>query len=501
MTEVPSRPSHRPEFLDHKALPKIQGASQDGSLTNSSGSSGYAFEPRPAQDGSRVFSSRLPGFYELPITERLDICCQLAGLNPAEAAHLHNFGALNGPLVDVFIENAIGTLPLPLGVATNFHINGQDVLVPMAVEETSVLAAASHGAKLARAGGGFHAVSTRPVMTGQIQIVLKPRDGSNHDKSPAACWAERTREAEVALGRYRETLIAYANGGHERLIERGGGALSMDWHFIPEMESAVIHLYIDTQDAMGANIVNTMCEKVSSLLPEILPCEVGLRILTNLTDRRITKVNCLVPWTALKSGEPGREFDGRRVVDRIVMAYQFAQYDIHRAATNNKGIMNGIDPVLIATGNDWRAIEAGAHAYTCRSGRYGPMAQWSKTADGHLEGTLELPMAVGVVGGVTRLHPTAKAALKIMGSPSANGLAQIVVSVGLAQNLSALRALATEGIQRGHMGLHQANLEMVKETLQRGGPQGASAKASALSFSGSQTLCAVPSPSGGGEAL
>ncbi len=439
MTKVPDAP-HR-----------IQGASTTAHPT-----------PRPAQDGSRVFSSRLPGFYELPITERLDICCQLTGLNPAEAAHLHNFGALNGSLVDVFIENAIGTLPLPLGIATNFHINGKDVLVPMAVEETSVLAAASHGAKLARAGGGFQAVSTRPVMTGQIQVVLKPQTETSTLGKPFFTWEERVQTTHELLQQYQSILVDYANRGQERLLERGGGALSVDWHFIPEMESAVIHVYVDTQDAMGANIVNTMCERVGTLLPEILPCDVGLRILTNLTDRRVTKVSCLVPWTALKSADPIRDFDGHQVVDRIVMAYQFAKYDIHRAATNNKGIMNGIDPVLIATGNDWRAIEAGAHAYTARHGRYSPMAHWTKTADGHLEGHLELPMAVGVVGGVTRLHPTAKAALKIMGSPSANELAQIVVSVGLAQNLSALRALAAEGIQHGHMGLHQSNLEMMQ---------------------------------------
>jgi hydroxymethylglutaryl-CoA reductase len=431
-----------------------------------------AHQPLPAKDKSQSFSSRLPGFYELPITERLDLCCQMTGLSPAEAAHLHSFGALSGAQVDVFIENAIGTYPLPLGIATNFHINGRDVLVPMAVEETSVLAAASHGAKLARLGGGFKASSTRPVMTGQIQIVL---DSAASELQCLNSWNEKMDFANRILKAHRAEIIQYANIGQERLMDRGGGALDLDWHGIPEMESVVLHLHVDTRDAMGANIVNTMCERLGTILPEILPCTVGLRILTNLTDRRITRSSCVVPWHALKSEGPQGALSGKEVVDRIVMAYQFARYDVHRAATNNKGIMNGIDPVLIATGNDWRAIEAGAHSYAAvRSahGAYGPMAHWSKTPEGHLEGVLELPMAVGVVGGVTKLHGTAKAALKLMGSPDANELAQIVVSVGLAQNLSALRALAAEGIQRGHMHLHQSNLELLRRTGRQGADQG-----------------------------
>lgn len=384
----------------------------------------------------------------------------MTGLTPAEAAHLHSFGALSAPTVDVFIENAIGTFPLPLGIATNFHINGKDVLVPMAVEETSVVAAASHGAKLARQGGGFEATSTRPVMTGQVQVVLEPTEKEHS-------WSDRMKFVHQTLLRHKDEMILYANRGQERLLDRGGGAIDLDWHDIPEMESIVLHIHVDTRDAMGANIVNTMCERLGTILPEIIPCTVGLRILTNLTDRRITRSTCLIPWTALKSSDSRGNLDGREVVDRIVMAYQFARYDVHRAATNNKGIMNGIDPVLIATGNDWRAIEAGAHAYAAlRAGSrgYGPMAHWSKNPQGHLEGVLELPMAVGVVGGVTRLHSTAKAALKLMGSPNANELAQIAVSVGLAQNLSALRALASEGIQKGHMHLHQSNLELLRRT-------------------------------------
>lgn len=359
-----------------------------------------------------------------------------------------HFGPLTGELTDVFIENAVGTFSLPLGVATNFLINGKDVLVPMAVEESSVLAAASHGAKLIRAGGGFKTSASRPVMTGQVQVLLKHE--SNFD--------------EILLSK-KEEILELANRGQDSLISRGGGALDLDWHYIPELRSVVLHLYIDTRDAMGANIVNTMCERVSTIMPELLPCEVGLRILTNLTDRRIAKAECLVPATAFDSPE----YKGHEVVDRIEKAYLFGYYDIYRATTNNKGIMNGIDPVLIATGNDWRAVEAGAHAWAARDGRYRPLAVWKKTLHGDLHGVLELPMAVGVVGGVTKLHPTAQASLKLMGNPDASTLAQITVATGLAQNLSALRALASEGIQRGHMGLHRKNLDLLQQRLTHGG--------------------------------
>lgn len=391
------------------------------------------------QDPSKR-SSRLPGFYELPLSERLDAACSFAALSASESAALGSMGSLSNELIDVFIENGVGAYSLPLGVATNFLVNGKDYLVPMAVEETSVLAAASHGAKLARLGGGFLAVSTAPVMTGQIQLLIA---------SPV--------DFDLILSARKEALLDYANRGQERLVSRGGGAVDLTWKYIPEIKSLVLHLYVDTRDAMGANIVNTMCEKVSALLPELFQAEVGLRILTNLTDRRRTKVTCRVPYQALNSPE----FDGHQVVERIVMAYQFALHDIHRATTNNKGIMNGIDPVVIATGNDWRAVEAGAHAYASLSGRYKPLAVWEQDEAGDLRGSLELPMALGVVGGVTKLHPTARAALRLLGSPDAQALAGVVTAVGLAQNLSALRALASEGIQRGHMSLHKTNLDLL----------------------------------------
>jgi hydroxymethylglutaryl-CoA reductase len=385
--------------------------------------------------------SRLPGFYELPHSERLHVASEFAGLGDMESESLGQFGALTPELTDVFIENAIGTFSLPLGVATNFLINGKDTLIPMAVEETSVLAAASHGAKLARSGGGFVCKATDPIMTGQIQLFVK----------------EYTDEDRKTLEENRGKLISLANRGHDSLVARGGGARDIEWRWIPDINSIVVHLYVDTRDAMGANIVNTMCERLATHLATLLCCDTGLRILTNLTDRRLARAEC----TVLKEALDSREYRGTEVVDRIVKAWEFAWYDVYRATTNNKGIMNGIDPVLIATGNDWRAIEAGAHAWTCRSGTYRPMAKWSKDPIGNLHGELEIPMAVGTVGGVTKLHPTAKAALRMMGSPNARELAGMICAVGLAQNLSALRALASEGIQRGHMGLHHKNLELL----------------------------------------
>ncbi|MBC7532102.1 MAG: hydroxymethylglutaryl-CoA reductase, degradative [Oligoflexus sp.] len=394
------------------------------------------FPQRKDSPASR-FSSRLPGFYELGISQRREIIQDLAQIDPKQSENFGDFSTLNAELVNVFIENGIGTMALPLGVATNFHINGQDILVPMAVEETSVVAAASHGAKLARLGGGFTSSSTPPIGTGQIQ--LYPTEDVDYDS---------------ILTEYTSELIAHAHDGQQRLLARGGGVRGIRWRFIDAIQSLVIYVDIDTRDAMGANLINTICEKLSKRVSELIPCEMGLRILTNLCDKRMARAQCRVPKEALSN----QEFTGPEVVDRIVQAYLFAAHDVYRATTHNKGVMNGIDPVVIATGNDWRAVEAGAHAYACRSGVYQPMTKWRKNADGDLEGDIELPMAVGTVGGVTTLHPTAQAAIKLLGSPNAQALAEIIVTVGLAQNLSALRALASEGIQRGHMSLHQGNI-------------------------------------------
>ena len=390
-------------------------------------------------------SSRLPGFYELPPQTRLNIASRTSGLSQQDSEALSQWGALTPELVDVFIENGIGTFALPLGVATNFQINGTDTLIPMAVEETSVLAAASFGAKLARSNGGFVTDSSAPVMTGQIQIFLNSNDVAT---------------AIEVLKAQKVQLLHFANRGQERLVARGGGAKDLDWHFIPEMNSIVLHLYIDTCNAMGANIVNSLCERVAKVIPELIDGNVGLRILSNLCDRRTARARCKIKASAFTNAD----YSGEEMIDRIVNAYLFAFYDPYRAATHNKGIMNGIDPVLIATGNDWRAVEAGAHAYACRSGQYRPMTTWSKDSDGLLSGELEIPMAVGTVGGVTKLHPTAQAALRMMGSPDSSTLAEIICAVGLAQNLSALRALAAEGIQKGHMSLHSKNIELLRRS-------------------------------------
>lgn len=384
-------------------------------------------------------SSRLPGFYELPIGQRRSIVNELCHLPLDGEARFGEFESLSAELVDVFIENAVGTYALPLGIATNFSINGHDILIPMAVEESSVIAAASHGAKLARAGGGFQTSSTAPIGTGQVQVVLL--EDCDYD---------------AIMEREKESLLALANEGQQRLLARGGGAQDLRWRYIEALRSLVIYIDIDTREAMGANMINTICEKISRRIQHILPCDVGLRILTNLCDKRMARAHCRVPAAGLSN----REFSGAEVVDRIIQAYLFAVHDVYRATTHNKGVMNGIDPIVIATGNDWRAVEAGAHAYACRSGVYQPMTRWWKNAQGDLEGEIELPMALGTVGGVTTLHPSAQAALRLMGSPHAQALAEIVVAVGLAQNLSALRALASEGIQRGHMSLHESNLKL-----------------------------------------
>lgn len=389
-----------------------------------------------------MVSSRLPGFYDLGLRERAEVISKSTNLNPEEVEQLTMFGNLGPELVETFIENSVGAFGLPVGIATNFQVNGGDVLVPMAVEETSVVAAASYGAKLARSGGGFQTSSTAPVMTGQIQVFL-----------PEPC------DFKSILAEHRQDLIDFANRGMDRLIARGGGTKDITSQYLAEINCLVVHVHVDTRDAMGANIVNTICEKLSPKLVQIFEgSSIGLRILTNLNDRRLARATCKIPASSFRH----RDFSPEEVVARIVQAWQFADLDIYRATTHNKGVMNGIDPVLIATGNDWRAVEAGAHAWACRTGRYRPMTNWQVDEDGDLVGELEIPMAVGTVGGVTKLHPAAQIALKILGHPDAQKLAEIVCAVGLAQNLSALRALATEGIQHGHMRLHTGNSDLLR---------------------------------------
>jgi hydroxymethylglutaryl-CoA reductase len=341
------------------------------------------------------------------------------------------------------IENVIGTYSLPLGLAVNFQVNAREVLVPMAIEEPSVVAGASFMAKIVREGGGFRAETTPPEMIAQIQIL----DVADLEA------ARRAVEAE------RESILAEADAVDPIIRNMGGGARDVQVRLLPETPVGpmlVIHLVYDTRDAMGANAANTAAERLAPRLERLTGGRVHLRILTNLADRRLARAHCRIPAAALAFGE----FSGERVRDGIIEAWAFAAADPYRAATHNKGVMNGVDAVVIATGNDWRAVEAGAHAYAARSGRYTSLSRWSRGEEGSLEGLLEMPMAVGIVGGATRVHPGARAALQLMGVTTARELAEVIVSVGLAQNLAALRALATEGIQRGHMGLHARQVAM-----------------------------------------
>jgi hydroxymethylglutaryl-CoA reductase len=365
---------------------------------------------------------------------------ELADLSQEEADALLGSEALSTDRADRMIENVVGTFQLPLGIATNFQIDGRDYLVPMAVEEPSVVAGASYAARLFREGGGFTTSYTGSIMSGQIQLVDLPSpQGSKLDVLAA-----------------RERILDLANRQDPPLVQLGGGAKDLEARILegPRGSMLVVHLLVDLLDAMGANAVNTMAEAVAPLLEELTGGKAYLRILSNLADRRIARAKGIVPRAALNSDQ----FPGEDVVDGILWAYSLAAVDPYRAATHNKGIMNGIDPVVIATGNDWRAIEAGAHAFAARNGRYAALTAWERNADGDLVGSIELPMAVGLVGGATKVHPAAQVAVRILGVASAEELARIIAAVGLAQNLAALRALATEGIQRGHMSLHARNV-------------------------------------------
>jgi len=382
-------------------------------------------------------SSRLPGFFNLPLEQRLAKVVEVGDLNLEAQAALHGESGLTLEQADHMIENAIGLFSLPLGVAVNFIVNQREVLVPMVIEEPSVVAGASHMAKLARAGGGFTARTTEPEMIAQIQILDVPD----------------LEAASQQLLRHKQELLAKADLVDQAINRLGGGARDLEirpLHDTPVGTMLVVHLIYDTRDAMGANVVNSVAESLAPTIESLTGGRVHLRILSNLADHRLAHASCRIPAKELAFGQ----FSGDQVRDGIIEAWAFAVADPYRAATHNKGIMNGVDAVLIATGNDWRAVEAGAHAYAARDGSYTSLSRWWVTKQGDLEGTLEMPLAVGTVGGATRVHPTAKACLKLMGVSSARELAEIVVSVGLAQNLAALRALATEGIQRGHMKLH-----------------------------------------------
>ncbi|BEP45676.1 hydroxymethylglutaryl-CoA reductase, degradative [Variovorax sp. V15] len=391
-----------------------------------------------------VADSRLPNFRALTPAQRLEHIAGIASLTADETALLSRPGALGMDRANGMIENVIGTFELPLGVAGNFVVNGREYLVPMVVEEPSVVAAASFMAKLAREGGGFEASSTGPLMRAQVQVV---GIGDPHG-------------ARLALLRARERILEVANSRDKVLIGLGGGCRDIEVHVFestPRGAMVVMHLIVDVRDAMGANTVNTMAEAVSPLVEELTGGTVRLRILSNLADLRLARARVRLAPAVLAT----RERSGEEVVEGVIDAYTFAAVDPYRAATHNKGIMNGIDPVIVATGNDWRAVEAGAHAYACRHGRYTSLTTWEKDNTGALVGTIELPMPVGLVGGATKTHPLARLALKVLGVRSAQELGEVAAAVGLAQNLGALRALATEGIQRGHMALHARNIALV----------------------------------------
>ncbi|HOD04575.1 MAG TPA: hydroxymethylglutaryl-CoA reductase, degradative [Anaerolineaceae bacterium] len=378
-----------------------------------------------------------PKFYDLTPDERRKQIARQVSLTDEEFDALSGCTGLSLEQADHMIENVIGTYALPLGIAQNFVINGRAVLVPMVVEEPSIVAGASFMARLVRGGGGFTTSSDEPLMIGQMQVL--------NLSDPAG--------AQQRLLAQKDRLLAAAAAIDPVLERLGGGPRDLEVRLIEESPIGpfvVVHLIYDVRDAMGANAINTATERLTPLVAEISGGRVHLRILSNLADRRLARACCMVPLTDLAFGDFGAE----QVRDGILAAWAFAAADPYRAATHNKGIMNGIDAVVLATANDWRAIEAGAHAYAARSGRYTSLSTWSKDEDGNLVGELELPMAVGIVGGATRVHPGARAALKLMGVKTARDLAEIITAVGLAQNLAALRALATEGIQRGHMTLH-----------------------------------------------
>ena len=391
-------------------------------------------------------SSRLSGFYQMSVAERVAIVARWADLTPEEVNLLHN--GLGVAQADKMVENVVGRYALPLGIGANFLVNGKEYLIPMVVEEPSVVAAVSYAAKLARTGGGFLAGSTPPVMIAQVQLL----------------GVADMAAAEAAILAARAELLALADTSPS-ITARGGGPVDIEVRRLPVTPTApmlVVHLLFDTRDAMGANAVNTAAEAIAPVLERLSGGRALLRILSNLTDRRRAWAEVTIPAAAFST----IDFAGADVIEGIAHANAFAVADPYRAATHNKGILNGIDAVAIATGNDWRAIEAGAHAYAARDGQYRALTDWrvvsgagsegrgAPSAELSLYGRLELPLAVGTVGGATRAHPAAQVALKILGVSGAQELAEVMAAVGLAQNLAAIRALATEGIQRGHMALH-----------------------------------------------
>jgi len=382
-------------------------------------------------------TSQLEGFYKLSPEERLKIVKEFANLNDEEMKIIKSTGSLKLDQANRMIENVIGTIEIPLGIAVNFLINGRDYLIPMAIEEPSVIAAASNAARMARVKGGFRTSSTEPIMIGQIQLT----------------GLKDTSKAKKILSN-KEKIIDIANEQDQMLVKIGGGAKDIEVRVLetPSGQMAIVHLLVDTRDAMGANVVNTMAEAVAPFIEEVTGGKVNLRIVSNLADTRLARAEAVFDSVIL---------GGEKVVNGIIEAYEFADSDPYRCTTHNKGIMNGIAAVTLATGNDTRAIEAGAHAFAAKKGGYKPLTTWKKTLEGDLLGRIELPMAVGTIGGATAVHPMAKICLKILGVKTARELGEVMAAVGLAQNLAALRAMVTEGIQRGHMKLHARNIAVM----------------------------------------
>ena len=380
-------------------------------------------------------TSSYSGFFKLSAEERMKEVAEFCNLTQEEQEILKDADSLDMDKADHMIENVIGRFTLPMGVGINFVINGKDYVIPMVTEEPSVVAACSNAAKMARPGGGFTTDYTGSVMISQIQLLDVPAPFYSKGK----------------ILENKEKIAEICNAKDPMLVKLGGGVKDVEVRVLDSQVGpmVVVHLLVDTGDAMGANAVNTMAEAVAPFLEELTGGRAELRILSNLADRRIARARAVFKKDAI---------GGEEVVDKMIAAYAFAAADPYRAATNNKGIMNGVIPVVIATGNDTRAIESGAHSYAARSGKYSPFATWEKNTDGDLVGSIELPMAVGLVGGATKIHPAAKVAVKMLGVKTAGELAQIIAAVGLAQNMAAMRALATEGIQRGHMSLHARNL-------------------------------------------
>lgn len=398
------------------------------------------------------YSSRLEGFYKLTPGQRIEWLSNLLGLDALQVDALLG-GGLDLEQADQLVENVFGIYSLPVGIAANFTINNRDYLVPMVTEEPSIIAACSNAAKIVRSSGGFHAGAEEPILVGQIQVIFEGINDPIGESEKIVETIEKLRASHRRIVEARAELLELANEPHPNLVKRGGGArdISVREFFHTRIgPMLVVYLAFDTRDAMGANLVNTACESIAPRIAELTGGRVNLRILTNLSDRRLARSTCRITADAL---------GGQEVARLIVEAQVLAEVDRYRAATHNKGIMNGIDAVALATGNDFRAIEAGAHAYAAREGGYRPLTHWENASNGDLIGSIELPLAVGIVGGLTRIHKVAQTALQIMNVKSGRELASVMATVGLAQNLAALRALATDGIQKGHMKLHARRLE------------------------------------------